>query len=219
MNPNRRILRWRLIVDRKLQGSLCAHGVLNGILVLTSVSIGIFLPLLWSLGDTDGASGFEDQAVVMLYMHERFWWLALLCLVIVVIGAIKFSHRIAGPLVRFKRNLRLMADGKLPSPLRTRSGDFLQDEVACLNAAVAGLWARVESMQKAGAALQRELEAAAPSGSRRHDEFATVLAAQRELARCLQAIQRYDTQDEVLPQTADVGRSSFALAASGGEGG
>lgn len=219
MNSKRRILRWRLIVDRKLQGSLCAHSVLNGVLVLVSVSVGIFLPLLWSLGDAQRESVLQEQAVVMLYMHERFWWLALLCLVIVVIGAIKFSHRIAGPLVRYKRNLRLMADGKLPSPLRTRAGDFLQEEVACLNQAVAGLTARVESMQRAHAVLQRELEAVAPAGSRLHAELHTVLAANRELATSLASITRYDTRDDVLPDMVRADRTSLALAGSGAEGG
>lgn len=219
MKTKRRIVRWRLIVDWKLQGSLCAHSVLNGILVITSVSVGIFMPLLWSLGDAEQARGMEEQSVVMLYMHERFWWLALLCLAIVVGGAVKFSHRIAGPLVRFKRNLRLMADGKLPTPLRTRAGDFLQEEVACLNQAVAGLTARVETMQKAAAALQRELETVAPPGSRQHLELAPVLAAHRELAHCLGSIQRYDPRDDVRPQAAPVVRASLALAGSGSEGG
>lgn len=216
---NRRVRRWRFIVDWKLQGSLCAHSVLYGLLVLVAVSIGIFLPLLWNLGDADRASVMEEQAVVMLYMHERFWWLALLCLVIVVLGAVKFSHRIAGPLVRFKRNLRLMADGKLPSPLRTRSGDYLQEEVACLNQAVAGITARVESMQKAHAALQHELAALAASGSRQaRDDLEPVFAASRELQQSLAAIQRFDTRDDALPQTAPAGRPSLQFAGSG-EGG
>jgi hypothetical protein len=161
----------------------------------------------------------EEQAVVMLYMHERFWWLASLCVVIVVLGAVKFSHRIAGPLVRFKRNLRLMADGKLPSPLRTRSGDYLQEEVACLNQAVAGLTARVESMHKAHAVLQRELETAAAQGSRQaRNDLEPVLAAGRELQQCLAAIQRFDTKDDVRPQVASVGRPSLQFAGTG-EGG
>ncbi len=216
---NRRVVRWRFIVDWKLQGSLCAHSVLYGLLVLVAVSVGIFLPLLWNLGDAERSSAMEEQAVVMLYMHERFWWLALLCLAIVVLGAIKFSHRIAGPLVRFKRNLRLMADGNLPSPLRTRSGDYLQDEVDCLNHAVAGITTRVESMQKAHAVLQRELAALAARASRAAaNDLEPVLAASRDLQQCLAAIQRFDTKDDVLPEPVTIGRPSLQIAGTG-EGG
>ena len=148
---NKRLLRRRFIVDWKLQGSLCAHGVLNGVLVLVTVSCGIFAPLLWNLRDGSELHRFEEQAIVMLYMHERFWLLAALCLCIVVLGAIRFSHRIAGPLVRYKRNLRLVAAGKLPPPLRTRRGDYLQEEVACLNDAVAGVASRLPALHEAAA--------------------------------------------------------------------
>ena len=107
----RPFIRRRYIVDWKLQGSLCAHGLLYGSLVLVAICGGIFAPLMWDLGGSSQAQGLEEKAIVMLYMHERLWFLALLCAGIVVLGAIKFSHRIAGPLVRYKRNLRLLADG------------------------------------------------------------------------------------------------------------
>jgi hypothetical protein len=217
---NRPILRWRYIVDWKLQGSLCLHGLLYGLLVLVAVSAGIFLPLLWDLSDTDRAVMLEEQAVVMLYMHERFWWLSLWCFLIVVLGAVKFSHRIAGPLVRYKRNLRLMADGKLPSPLRTRPGDYLQEEVACLNAAVAGLAGRVEAMQAAQVVLDRELQAALTRVARpAAAELEPVLAASRDLQRCLATIQRHDTRDDVLPERRPARQAGLALAGTSGEGG
>jgi hypothetical protein len=215
---NRRILRWRVIVDWRLQGSLCLHGLLYGSLVLVAVSAGIFLPLLWNLSDTGRAGVAEDQAVVMLYMHERFWWLALLCMLIVVLGAAKFSHRIAGPLVRYKRNLRLLADGKLPSTLRTRPGDYLQDEVACLNRAVAGIAARVESMHLAHTELHRQIEAAAARVSRQAAfELEPVFAASRELRRCIASIEPYDTKDDAVGQAMAVPVPKLVLA-GGGEG-
>ncbi len=215
----RRILRWRFIVDWKLQGSLCVHGVLYGLLVLVAVSLGIFLPLLWNLSDADQVNVLEDQAVVMLYMHERFWWLALLCLAIVVLGAVKFSHRIAGPLVRYKRNLRLLADGKLPSPLRTRAGDYLQDEVACLNQAVAGITTRIEAMQQSHVILHGEIQGAMARLSRQAAfELEPVLLASRELQQCLAAIQRFDTKDDVVPQPTPVTRPDLALAGTSGRG-
>lgn len=216
MTRTRRIVRWRYIVDWRLQGSLCLHSLLYGLLVLVAVSCGIFLPLMWNLSDADATRVFEEQAVVMLYMHDRFWWIALCCLAIVVLGGIKFSHRIAGPLVRYKRNLRLVAEGKLPSPLRTRAHDYLQEEVACLNRAVAGIAARVEQMQKAHAVLERELEAAAARVSRQAEfELEPVRAANRELARCLGAIQRFDTRDDVLLEVREAQQPELAFAGPG----
>ncbi|MBL9076836.1 MAG: hypothetical protein JNL08_04995 [Planctomycetes bacterium] len=212
----RRILRWRYIVDWKLQGSLCLHGLLYGLLVLVAVSVGIFLPLVWNLGSAERDAVLEEQAVVMLYMHERFWWLALSCIAIVLLGAIKFSHRIAGPMVRFKRNLRLIADGKLPTPLRTRPGDYLKEEVACLNRAVAGLAARAEGMQQAHAALERELAAALARVSRQAAfEFEAVREASRDLGRRVHSLESFDPRDDALPEPVPAPRPGFVLATGG----
>lgn len=197
----RSFVRRRYIVDWKLQGSLCLHGLLYGLLVLVAVSCGIFLPLLWNLGEQTNLAGIEEQAIVMLYMHERFWFLAVTCAGIVVLGAIRFSHRIAGPLVRYKRNLRLLADGRLPPPLRTRDGDYLQEEVACLNAAVAGVGARVEAIRRAQLALRHEvfaLTANAPQSP----QLAALCAASQELERQVAAFQPTDPGDDLLPVAA-----------------
>lgn len=207
-------LRRRFIVDWKLQGSLCAHGLLYGGLVLAMVSGGIFVPLLWNLGDQANLPGLEEEAIVMLYMHERFWMLALLCAITVVLGAIKFSHRIAGPLVRYKRNLRLLADGKLPTPLRTRRGDYLKEEVACLNAAVAGVEQRLAAIRKAQLALRREvldmLQRVPPQVA---PQFDPLLAAGRDLEQAIGAFVACDPGDDQLPEKAAAPAVALAGAA------
>lgn len=195
----RPFVRRRYIVDWKLQGSLCLHGLLYGMLVLVAISGGIFLPLLWNLGESSNAVGIEEQAIVMIYLHERFWVLAAACAAIVVLGAIKFSHRIAGPLVRYKRNLRWLADGKVPPPLRTRDGDYLKEEVACLNAAVAGVAARVEAIRKAHRELRRQLLAMAGGGvGPAAAPYAALLAADEELVRKLEGFREVDPGDELV---------------------
>lgn len=152
----KRPLRRRYFVDRTLQGRLIAQALLYGGLVIVLFCGGVFVPVLWELGGHDSAVSFE-AATVMLYMHESFWPIALLCAVAVTIGSVRFSHRIAGPLVRYKRNLRMLAEGKLTPPLRTRNGDLLQDEVAALNGAVQGVAQRVDAVRSAQLALRREL--------------------------------------------------------------
>lgn len=207
--------RRRFIVDWKLQGSLCAHGLLYGGLVLVAVSSGIFVPLLWSLSGSTVGVGLEDQAIVMLYMHDRFWSLAFLCFVIIVLGAIKFSHRIAGPLVRYKRNLRLIARGKLPTPLRTRANDYLKEEVACLNEAVAGITLRLDAIHAAQVAVQREIEAAVARTPRQSlAQLEPLLAAGRDLERSLAAFERFDPRDDHLPEATAPVRVPIGLVVS-----
>ena len=213
---NKRLLRRRFLVDWKLQGSLCAHGLLYGGLVLVAISCGIFVPLLWNLGDTSQAPGLDDQAVVMLYMHERFWILALACFAIVVLGSVRFSHRIAGPLVRFKRNLRLLAQGKLPDPLRTRRNDYLKEEVAYLNDAVAGIAERLDAIRSAQLAVRREvLAAAARAPSHAAPELSPLLAASQALEQSLAAFERFDTQDDLPVPEPAAAPSQWELASPG----
>lgn len=197
--------RRRYIVDWKLQGSLCAHGLLYGGLVLAAVVGGIFTPLLWDLSST--TAYVDEQAIVMLYMHDRLWFLVLVCALIVAVSAIRMSHRIAGPLVRYKRNLRLVAEGKLPPPLRTRDGDYLQEEVGCLNAAIAGIGARLEAIQRAAADVRAGVEAAAPEAG-----LDALRAASRELDRAVAAIAHCDPGDDVAPAPAVAPAVAFAGA-------
>lgn len=152
----KRPLRRRYFVDRTLQGRLIAHALCHGALLIALFCGGVFAPVLWQLGGSQNAVSFE-AATVMLYMHESFWPIASIGVVVVSVGSVRFSHRIAGPMVRFKRNLRLLADGKLTPPLRTRNGDLMQEEVAALNAAVHGVAQRVDAVRSAQLALRREL--------------------------------------------------------------
>lgn len=178
--------RRQVVVDRPFQRSLCLHGVGLGLVALAAMSAGIFVPLLWNL-DAARPGADTDSAVVMVYMHERFWLVAGICLVLVALGALRLSHRIAGPLVRYKRNLRLLAQGRLPPPLRTRRRDYLKEEVACLNEAVDGVRERVAAIRAAQAALRHELERYRAGQSRGALDFGPVAAAERDLERSLAA--------------------------------
>ena len=180
-----RIQRWRYVVDWKLQGSLIVHGLMYGCMVLLAVSLGIFSPLMWDLQTIDTSAGYEEQAIVMLYLHERFWPIAALCLVIVVLGAIRYSHRIAGPMVRYKRNLRLLADGKLPPPLRTRRNDFMKEEVACLNKAMLGVSERVDAIRRAQIELDHKLKDYVAVSGEASEELTAVVTACGDVGRAV----------------------------------
>ena len=194
-----RIQRWRYVVDWKLQGSLILHGLTYGGMVLLAVSLGIFLPLLWDLGSVGLSGNFEEQAIVMLYLHERFWPLAALCLVIVVLGSVRYSHRVAGPMVRYKRHLRLLANGKLPPSLRTRRNDFMKEEVSCLNQAVLGVSERVDAIRRAQIELDSKLVACVAASGDMTGELTAVVTACGELGRAVGTFQQVPGGVEVEP--------------------
>ncbi|MFT4515753.1 MAG: hypothetical protein ACI89X_002603 [Planctomycetota bacterium] len=210
-----RITRWRYIVDWKLQGSLILHGITYGGLVLLAVSVGIFSPLLWDLGVVNMDGGYEEQAIVMLYLHERFWLLAMMCLVLVVLGAVRFSHRVAGPMVRFKRNLKLLSEGKFPPPLRTRRADFLKEEVGCLNKAVVGVGERIDAIRRAQVDLRRKLTDCAASIHEPSADFEAVIGACDELERTVRMFHHVEEPLTLEPEVEPVAKPELVGSAGG----
>ena len=53
------------------------------------------------------------------------------CLVVLVPvmawDAIRFSHRLVGPMVRFRKTMQAIADGEAVRPIKLREGDYLTD--------------------------------------------------------------------------------------------
>jgi hypothetical protein len=58
---------------------------------------------------------------------------------IVIVSAIRFSNRFAGPMVRIRSTLRELAQGETPPPLTLRSSDFWSDIGADINVIAAKL--------------------------------------------------------------------------------
>lgn len=180
--------RTRLLVDRSLQRSLCAHFLGIGLFVLGVFTVGLFAPLLWRL--VRGMPSEAEQqtaASVLLYMHDQVWFLVAGSFAFLAVWALRLSHRIAGPLVRYKRNLRLLAEGRLPPPLYTRRRDYLKEEVACLNAAVDGVRTRLAAVRAANARLRSAVGVLQSSTPSSREALAEARAAQVELERCLAA--------------------------------
>lgn len=207
--PTRSFRRRRIVVDKQLQWSLCGHTIVYGVWLLVLVAVGLFSPLLLALRDGAPNEAYDsDVATVMLYMHHRFWWVAAFGCVAIALGALRFSHRIAGPMVRFKRNLRWLGEGQLPAPLVTRGGDFFKEEVRCLNLAVDGVQQRLATIRAAHADLRRELGAAidAVRASGVEVDLSPLAAAEANLAAGLAQFQPLADVDRLAVATADAPR-------------
>src|SRR5690606_19256934 len=59
------------------------------------------------------------------------FWPTLLCFVIVVPvlcwDAVRFSHRLVGPIFRFRKTIHALANGEPVRPIKLRNGDFLTE--------------------------------------------------------------------------------------------
>jgi cell division protein FtsB len=79
-----------------------------------------------------------------ILMHEVFWPALLLVLVVATAVTVRLSHRIAGPLYRFRQTFAAVEQGRLDVSARIRSGDYLTAESAAIEAMLAALRTRFD---------------------------------------------------------------------------
>ncbi len=130
-----RFLRRRhYIVNRALQLQLVAMSVGQMLFFGTVLSTGLFLPLaIQLLGGPIDSPVTERAAAYFLNLHSTFWWAAVLAFLVVFLHAVYTSHRLAGPLYRFRVAIETLNEGRVPRAVNLRNGDFLQPEAVVLN--------------------------------------------------------------------------------------
>ena len=152
--------RKRLFVDFKVQGALAARVVLYWRLVLFKIG---GLMLLWHM---------IAMPVTPLDQHLRELWsyfrptamVSLLLLPIVVLDLLRLSHRFAGPILRLRRTMRELADGKSVEAIHFRKGDFWQDLAGDFNTVAAQLQAARTLAAESQPTADDEAEMALPVG-------------------------------------------------------
>jgi hypothetical protein len=147
------------IVDRRFQYNLIARAVVFILFTILVMGVGLFLPMVRGVQQSpQDPSTDYDTVTAFLYMHEHFWPMAAVVMVVALLGVVHVSHRIAGPLVPFKRDLRAVGEGRFPRPLVTRPGDYLKEEVEIFNEMVEGLSTRFDAIKRANSEVICALE-------------------------------------------------------------
>src|SRR5688500_16507347 len=112
--------RRRLFVDRRVQGALVLRSLAYWICCLVTLMV---MMLCWrmvtmpvvepemQIGSLWGE--FAPVAVASLFM-----------LPVIVLDTVRLSNRFAGPMLRFRRTLRELADGETIDPLKFRDADY-----------------------------------------------------------------------------------------------
>lgn len=154
----KRQLRRRYLID----GRQVRFLVLVGIYFLVAVLVfatAIFAPVIVELGaEADSISHRSEVAGQFLVLHERFWPAALLVLALLAVHAVFVSHRVAGPLYRFRKTLEAMADGDLSQRVRLRKHDYLTEEAELLDRAIGALSERACKIDEVRRQLGEALE-------------------------------------------------------------
>lgn len=100
---------------------------------LALLTMGLFMPTGMSILGNPGPADALSLADRFLFLHHVAW--PLLAGFFLVSSAILMltTHRVAGPLYRFRQIFRDVSRGRLIVPVTTRAGDFLTEEAADLD--------------------------------------------------------------------------------------
>ena len=184
--------RRRFFIDR-LQLQLLA---ITSVYVLTTAaifSLAMFGPLIWELNVEDPGARGATAATEFLFLHTRFWPALVVAFLTISAHSLFTSHRIVGPLYRFRVAFGHIEQGNLVPGIELRRRDFLAKEAEALNDMVTSLRERVGRLGTAhrdvvreSAGVERALQADSIREARVH-----LVELERALARQQQELDAF----------------------------
>ena len=138
----------RRILIESYQYRLLFINLLYFCIILLIFAAALFLPLILKL--RSGSASVIEQGELagqFLALHARVWPAMLVVFVLLALHSTFVSHRIAGPLYRFRKVFGAVATGDLSVRANLRKGDYLGKESESLNEMIASLRAKIESIQ------------------------------------------------------------------------
>jgi len=196
----RRHFLWDTVQPRFLGLSL-----LYVVVVIAAVSGALFLPLMLQL-DHLPLSSVEAQRVADQFelLHSRFWPAVAVVSVLLIVHGVFFTHRIAGPLYRFRSIFHSVANGDLTVRTSIRKSDYLHVEAQCLGEMVSALREKISRIEAHHADMTPQLErlkAAAARGAMREveQEADRLRATVEQLAQDMEPFQTRTHAGETTP--------------------
>ena len=150
--------RRKFIVNRELQISLLRNSFLYVLLFVAVIGVVFFVPLLAELTESEIASERTLQVGNQIrYLYTYFWPAVILAMILIFLHSVRASHKVAGPLYRFKLVLEALQEGEISSPISIRKGDYLQQEADLINQVLESLRQNLEGLQQSEVQLNQAL--------------------------------------------------------------
>jgi len=135
-------------IDKRLQTKYALLTVLLLLIYSMLFAFILFTPYIFKF---ETGATFEEKtaaARMLLELHKSVW--PALGLVVAILGTVSIfvTHKIAGPVYRFKRDLSEVCAGNLDISFRLRKRDDLKDLAECLNMVIAELRTCVHTLQE-----------------------------------------------------------------------
>jgi methyl-accepting chemotaxis protein len=86
-------------------------------------------------------------AEITLYVHARFWPAFIAVSAILVCHSILISHKIAGPIYRFRLVFRQIAEGNFSDPVQIRKHDYLHEDKDLINEMISSISSKLKNIR------------------------------------------------------------------------
>ena len=139
----------RRILLESFQYRLLVINLTYFVTILLIFAGALFLPLILQL--QSGTLSVLEQGEVagqFLALHARVWPAMFVVFVLLALHSVLVSHRIAGPLYRFRSIFKAIAEGDLSIRAHLRKTDYLGKESDSLNEMVVSLRTKLAGIQK-----------------------------------------------------------------------
>ena len=204
--------RKRYVIDKRLQYRLLIYNVIYLLVIILAVGAGLFLPLALQLSNPDLSLAQQGEAVnKILYLQSRLSPILLIVFLILIAHSVAVSHKIAGPLYRFKATFNQVALGDLSRVTTIRKGDFLLNEQAKIEEMIEALRSRLHKIKNEHGVMEQSLQALAeyPLGGS-NEELVDIIAQLKECnARLRKELEYFRLSDT---DVFDLGKGSTIQA-------
>ncbi|MCH7504842.1 methyl-accepting chemotaxis protein [PVC group bacterium] len=158
-----KIIRTQYLVDKRYQ---VRHIVYVGLIIFVSCMILGYLVYLGSwayavnktLQSVNLYPGEHLTLVTKTFLIKSATFILVLSLVFACLWSLLFSHKIAGPALRFKKTLDEIASGRKSRIIKLRKGDYLKDLASSFNTTLESIESRNESQLTLIHKMQKELQ-------------------------------------------------------------
>lgn len=175
--------RRRILIDR-LQWKLLAITLVYLAATAVMFAATMFAPLIWELQSNEPGVEQATVATEFLALHQRFWPALIVTFAALSLHSVFTSHRIVGPLYRFRVIFAEVAAGNLVPWTSLRRRDFLVPEAQALNDMVVSL----------------------------RDHISRIATQQGEAKRCMAGIERALRTNSVREARTQLGELEHTLA-------
>lgn len=138
--------RKKILIDR-LQYKLLRISLFHLTCIIFLFLVAIFSPVIVTLYGGASLEQADRASTEFLGLHKRIWPAVPLALLLISLHSVLISHRIAGPLYRFRQVFDSVKHGDLSVRAVLREKDYLGQEAESLNRMIEALESRTRSIE------------------------------------------------------------------------